>query len=158
VDSILGEGATFHIQLPIVESDAGLENGTAEIETSLSDTKHLLVVNNEPYIRDLLARSLGQLRYTVDLAEDGQEAWRKIQRRSYDCVIMDLQMPNMSGQELFGLIQGFKPDLARKSIFMTGDIVTPQTQAFVSSVSRPTLSKPFELEELREHIQMLLER
>ncbi len=157
VESSLGEGTTFHIQLPIVGSDAGSENGIAEIKTSLSRIKHLLVVDDEPHIRDLLARSLGQLRYTVDLAKDGQEAWRKIQRWSYDCVIMDLQMPNMSGQELFGLIQGFKPDLARKSIFMTGDIVTPQTQAFVSSVSHPTLSKPFELEELREHIQMLLE-
>jgi two-component system NtrC family sensor kinase len=69
---------------------------------------------------------------------------------------MDLKMPNMSGQELFGLIQEFKPNLAQKSIFMTGDMVTPQTRDFVASVSSPTLSKPFELKELCAHIQTLL--
>lgn len=153
-----GDGSTFHVELPIGRADADTAESLAAIESSSSYARHLLVVDDEPHIRDLLARSLGQQRYTVDLAGDGQEAWRKLQSRSYDCIIMDLKMPNMSGEELYGLITQSCPELAQKSIFMTGDMVAPETQAFVSSVSGPTLSKPFELEELRSHIHTLLEK
>ena len=61
----------------------------------------VLLADDEPSIRDLLRRALEMDPYTVDLAENGEQAWSKICQRHYDCIIMDLKMPGMSGQELF---------------------------------------------------------
>ncbi|MFQ6026502.1 MAG: response regulator [Dehalococcoidia bacterium] len=148
-ESVPGHGTTFHFELPVTSPP--------EEEREPSTTKHFLVVDDEPNIRDLLARSLTKERYTVDLAENGQEAWRKVQSVSYDLIIMDLKMPEMSGPELFQHIKEYNPELAEKTIFITGDLVSPNTLAFVIDAGNPTLTKPFELEHLRMQIRTSLE-
>ena len=148
-ESVPGQGTTFHIELPITSP--------LEEESGPSPTKHILVVDDEPHIRDLLARSLARERYTVDLAENGEEAWRKVQDISYDCIIMDLKMPGMSGPELFQHIKEYDQELAEKAIFITGDLVSPDTLEFVVTASNPTLTKPFDLEEIRLHIRTAVE-
>jgi len=148
-ESIPGEGTTFHIELPITSPP--------EEEREPSPTKHILVVDDEPHIRDLLARSLVRERYTVDLAENGEEAWRKVQSISYDCIVMDLKMPGMSGTKLFQHIKEYDQELAKKVIFITGDLVSPDTLEFVVTTGNLTLTKPFDLEELHLQISSALE-
>jgi two-component system NtrC family sensor kinase len=158
-----GNGATFHLEIPIVNPEDSLEaskNGTGQFDGKIAKrltTKHLMVVDDEPDIRDLLARSLELEPYTVDLAENGQEAWRKLQGRPYDCVIMDLKMPVMSGPELYRLIEESLPELAQKVIFITGDNMNPETSAFISSVDNQTMAKPFNMKELQLRIRTLLQ-
>ncbi len=96
-------------------------------------------------------------RYTVDLAEDGQEAWRKLAAVEYDCILLDLKMPGMSGPELYQLMQGTSEALASKVVFITGDTVSPETQDFVSKTANPLVTKPFRLEELLRTIHALWE-
>jgi two-component system NtrC family sensor kinase len=163
VESFPGNGTTFHIEIPIVGPEANLE--TPENKTTQSAgrsanrlaTKHLMVVDDEPDIRDLLARSLELERYTVDLAENGKEAWRKLQGRPYDCIVMDLKMSEMSGSELYRLMEESLPELAHKVIFMTGDTMSPDTHAFISTVDNLTLAKPFDMKELQLQIRTLLQ-
>ncbi len=144
-----GRGATIQIELPIV----GPEEAEAREETPpqlcLLSAKHLLVVDDETNIRDLVIRCLAKDHCTVDGAENGQEAWRKVREGIYDCVILDLKMPGMSGQQLYRTMKEFNPELAKKTIFITGDTVSPDTRDFVSVAGNPVLSKPFALEELR---------
>ena len=64
-------------------------------------SKHLLVVDDEPHIGNLLVRSLEMEHYTVDLADGGEDAVRKLTSMDYDCILLDLKMPGMSGKELF---------------------------------------------------------
>ena len=57
------------------------ESETSEIPSLASaerTTKHILVVDGEPQIRNLLGKYLESERFAVDLAEDGHEAWRKL--------------------------------------------------------------------------------
>ena len=157
-ESLPGNGTTFHIEIPIVGPEDSLETaGEGSSQLVSLKTKHLMVVDDEPDIRDLLARTLELERYTVDLAENGQEAWRKLQGRPYDCIIMDLKMSGMSGSELYHLMEESLPELAQKVIFMTGDTMSPNTSAFISSVDNHTMSKPFTMKELQLQIRKLLQ-
>ena len=108
---------------------------------------------DEPFIRDLLRKYLELKRYTVDLAEDGQEAWRKLLTMEYDCILLDLRMPGMSGPELYQLMQGTNEVLASKVVFITGDTVSPDTREFIDKTGNPVVTKPFRLEELMRTVQ-----
>jgi two-component system NtrC family sensor kinase len=160
-ESEVGEGATFHIELPVVSSEDEAEYeaaGSSPEPTRIPAPKpHLLVGDNEPLIRNLVAESLELQSYTVDLAEGGQEAWRKLQTIPYDCLVLDLKMPGMSGQEMFGLIEISKKELAGKVIFITGDTVNPDTCDFVASATNPVISKPFGLDDLHRQVLKVVE-
>ena len=158
-ESVAGEGATFHIELPIVgpERRGEVEPPGQRPQQIVGTTKHLLVVDDEPDIRDLLIRSLELERYTVDLAEEGEDAWRKLQKRLYDCILLDLKMPGTSGQELYKRIERSDGELARKVIFTTGDTIRPDAQEFVSTTGNPVMSKPLDLVQLRRQVREVLE-
>ncbi len=107
-------GATFHIRIPIVAQDGttGAETqGTATVPTL---TKHLLVVDDEPSVGNLLARPLETQNLTVDMAEGGVDAIRRLASMNYDCILLDLKMPGMSGKELFHQIKASDQKAAEK--------------------------------------------
>ena len=92
----------------------------------------------------------------VDTAVDGQEGWDKIQSTRYNCVVLDLKMPGMTGQQVHALIAESDEELGNKTIFMTGDIVSQITRDFIANSGNPVLTKPFRLEELVNLINSLL--
>ena len=55
-------------------------------------SKHILVVDDEPVIRALLSRVLSRVGYIVDVANEGSSAWDLISQRRYDAIIVDLKM------------------------------------------------------------------
>jgi CheY-like chemotaxis protein len=71
----------------------------------LTQQKRILLVDDEPNIRFVLATILQQEGYVVDVAEDGFKALRKLQQNMPDLVITDLRMPNMNGFELLSVIR-----------------------------------------------------
>ena len=147
-ESELGKGASFHIELPIVLPVDATEAPPLESPTAPAFAKHLLVVDDEPHIRNLLARSLEMQRYIVDLAEEGKEAFRKLASMSYDCILLDLKMPGMSGREVFQLMEESDPQAAKKVIFITGDASDPDTRDFIAKSNNPVVLKPFHLDDV----------
>jgi signal transduction histidine kinase len=147
-ESELGKGAIFHIELPIVLPADSAESPTVESASAPIVEKHLLVVDDEPHIRDLLARSLEMQHYTVDLAEEGKEAFRKLNTMSYDCILLDLKMPGMNGKEVFQLMEESDPQVAKKVIFITGDASDTDTRDFIAKSSNPVVLKPFHLDDV----------
>ena len=154
-ESVEGEGATFHIELPILSAQEE-EDSVDRTVPSLTAPGNVLAVDDEPEIRALLRRSLELDLYSVDLARDGEEAWQMLQKKPYDCILIDLKMPRMSGQELYRLIEESYADLVSMVIFITGDTVNSKTHDFVSSTGNLIMNKPFEMAELRTHIGQLI--
>ena len=128
-----------------------------EQDTGPASYKHLLVVDDEPVIREVLRKSLESQRYTVDVAQDGEEAWAKTYATSYDCILLDLNMPGSSGEEYYRLVEQWDEGMAKKVIFITGNAVTPDTHAFIFAAGNPVMRKPFHLEELHRGILKSLE-
>ena len=121
-------------------------------------TSHVLVVDDEPDLRAVLVKQFELRRYNVDQAGDGEEAWRKLQSMVYNCVLLDLRMPGMSGKEFYERLQAESPELIDRIIFITGDTVNPATKSFLSSVANPVLSKPFDFRELEQMVVSVINR
>ena len=157
-ESTLGGDTTFLITLPVPLTPL-TPSTTPEAEPAhpAVASMRILVVDDEPSARDLIARALAKDNHTIEQASDGDDAWRQIRSTSYDCVIADLRMPGSSGQELYRLVEESDPDLAARFIFITGDTMSPDTNTFLSSVAADSLMKPIDITELRRRVAELHE-
>ncbi|HEY7867851.1 MAG TPA: response regulator [Methylomirabilota bacterium] len=117
----------------------------------------ILVVEDESSIRELIANILLLDDHEVDTARDGVEALYRIERRKYDLIISDLQMPNLDGPGLYETLRKrFGQDLPRV-IFITGHADADQFVPFLAETGDPVLAKPFSADDLRTLVGWVLE-
>lgn len=103
VQSTPGEGSTFWFRVPLaLDDDADLTQRHDETDKNpsgvLEGTRVLLVEDNE-FSQDVAAGLLARAGVTVAIANDGIEALDTLRTESFDCVLMDIQMPRMDGLE-----------------------------------------------------------
>lgn len=160
--SKVDEGATFYIRLPVT---ANLEAPALDDSSNSPDfgagskpARHILVVDDEPDLRSVLAKQLELRRYNVDQAGDGEEAWRKLECLRYDCILLDLRMPGMGGQGLYEKVNAAYPELVDRIIFVTGDTVGTATRAFLDNIANPVVSKPFDIRKLEQLVAAISNR
>jgi CheY-like chemotaxis protein len=84
----------------------------------------------------------------VAVAADGRRALELIAEQSFDVVLCDLIMPEMSGMELFEAVQKSKPHQAARFVFVTGGTSSPEAREFLSNVPNPRAYKPVRAEDL----------
>jgi signal transduction histidine kinase len=153
-----GEGARFRIELPVggaVQVAEPETPATALPPPSLSSK--LLVVDDEPGITRVLARLLRREGHEVDTALHGQQALRMLQEQDYDLVLCDLRMPELDGPSLYRHIMDNKPHYLRRFIFLTGDTLSPEADAFLNQADAPCLVKPFSAAQGRQVVQQALQ-
>ena len=96
----------------------------------------------------MLARALGGEAYDVTTVKGGAAALSALEGSSFDLVLCDLMMPEVSGEEVYREAVRRWPQLARRFIFMTGGAFTPRGRQFLAGVPVPVLEKPFSIQEL----------
>ncbi len=154
VESHSRRGTTFVVEIPVVEVEEPEEEVPARPQRPHSYSMlKVLAVDDEPMITDLLSRVLTGLGHEVDSASDGAEALRMINMSDYDAILLDVKMPGLGGPEVLRCIEGLRPELAERVLFITGDTVSPSTQAFFLEEDVDVLHKPFSLEELKAGMQ-----
>ncbi|MCH7481851.1 MAG: GAF domain-containing protein [Chloroflexi bacterium] len=153
-ESDLGTGATFHVELPVLVTPPPRAASPVEEQPPVPPMR-ILVVDDEPNARDLMARVLMSDGHAVDTASDGADAGSRLREASYDCVVTDMRMAGMGGEELYRLTEQTIPELAGRFIFVTGDTMSPETSAFLSSTASPHLMKPIDGGELRRRVAEL---
>lgn len=121
VESELGRGSTFWftVDLCTVEEIQPSLSATPELVDPVSlDPKRgrLLLAEDNPINQKVALHLLGRLGYNVDLAQNGAEAVEMVQRRKYDLVLMDCQMPVMDGFQATKAIRQLDPPLSRITI------------------------------------------
>jgi len=116
IESREGEGTTFIIQLPaaLEEPAAAPDEGAAEAARML----RVLVVDDEPMVREVVAQCLAADGHTTVTAEDGRMGLEAFQTGKFDLVIVDRAMPEMSGDELAARIRRVASD--QPIIMLTG--------------------------------------
>ena len=117
----------------------------------------ILVVDDRPENRDLLARRMTREGYVVTLAENGREAMEKLRGKAFDLVLLDIQMPEMNGYEV---LEQVNADEALRHI----PIVVVSAVSEVDSVARCVqlgaqdyLFKPFNAVLLKARVTASLE-
>lgn len=120
----------------------------------LGDGRPVLVVDDEDAVRTVVRRALARDGWAVEEATDGPSALELLRgaSRSWAAVLLDLSLPGMNGQELFGMIQRERPELVGRLAFSSG-----APSEFVDGSGRPLLVKPFQLDTLRELVHRLAE-
>ena len=155
-----GGGAAFRVSMPISgeeqASAPALPAAEARPGKRLLEARSVLVVEDEPVVLDLLARLLTDVGAHVTMAQDGEEAWRLLTSESFDLVVTDLCMPNVSGQELYERVCKERPGLMRRFVFATGDLVRAETLAFLDGLPNRILPKPLEVETVRRVLAQAL--
>lgn len=110
----------------------------------------ILVVDDEVSIREFLDIMLKKEGYEVTLAEDGQKAKDVLTKKSFDMVISDLQMPNVTGLELLKFVKDSYPDLVFMMITAFGTTETAVEAMKMGAYDY--ITKPFKLDEVRLNI------
>lgn len=99
LESKVGQGAAFKVFLPVTSASTG--STEAPLRLPLGGGERVLVVEDDPSIRGLVARILQKSGYRALMAEDGNAALRMIsQEDEIDVILTDVVMPKMSGMEL----------------------------------------------------------
>jgi two-component system NtrC family sensor kinase len=142
-----GRGSSFTVQLPLASRPPAPppEPGTG------APTKRLrvLVVDDEPHILHYMRATLEAWGHTPVVASNGREGLELTERETFDLVISDLRMPELGGREFYEELARRQPAMLDRLVFSTGDTVRGDTLAFLESIDRPYLHKPFSLAELR---------
>jgi CheY-like chemotaxis protein len=118
----------------------------------------VLIVDDEPAIRNILARILSNKGLQTQTVSSGKAALAMLHETGFDLLVADLKMSGLSGMDLYQTLRKKRPDMADKTVFITGDTMTEETNEFLSSSGRPYLAKPFTPMEFLEIIEHALER
>ena len=119
------------------------------------DTAHLLVIDDDTRLRDLLQRYLSEQGFRVTTATDAADARAKLRSLAFDLLIVDIMMPGESGLSLTRTLreQSQVPILLLTAMSDSGDRIEG-----LSSGADDYLSKPFEPQELVLRINAILRR
>jgi two-component system response regulator MprA len=116
----------------------------------------ILVVDDEPAVRDSLDRALRLEGYTVQLAADGSEALEVVSEQPPDAIVLDLMMPGIDGLEVCRRLRG-QGDRTPVLILTARDAVSDRV-AGLDAGADDYIVKPFALEELLARLRALLRR
>ncbi len=117
---------------------------------------HILVVDDEPAVRDSLRRSLTFNGYQITLASDGVEALSAISERQPDALVLDLSMPKLDGLSTCRALRASGNDLP--VLVLTARDAVADRVAGLDAGADDYLVKPFALEELLARLRALLRR
>jgi two-component system, NtrC family, sensor kinase len=179
-----GVGSTFIVELPL-GVDAGADGGTAEggfaglasaaigeavaveraepapnadatADPSSQRPVRVLVLDDEPAIREFLGRALRRAGYEPLLAPTGAEALNIIRSSPPDAILCDHRMAGMNGTEFHDAVAAAAPELGRRFAFMSGDVLNPELRKFATSRGILLLAKPFDIATVGRTVAALL--
>jgi len=154
VTSELGKGTTFRVYIPVCQDAATpIERAPALVEPE--NRESILLVDDEPGIREAIQKFLITQGYRVSIASDGAEALDLAGRQPFGLLISDMVMPNMSGPELLAKFRELHPKAA--ALLISGYTGKVDGQTLLGGAT-DFLQKPFPLSKLSTKIRELLDQ
>jgi PAS domain S-box-containing protein len=157
VRSVKGKGSTFYftVKFPIGSSNDLVEKDYSLIHTDVLKNKRILVVEDNQINQFLVISLLKKWKTILDTAENGKVAIEKLNTRNYDIILMDIQMPIMSGIEATSIIRN-KLKLTTPIIALTAKAIKGDDKEFLNAGMNDYISKPFSEHELVNKISKLI--
>ncbi len=149
VQSPRDRGAAFLLELPVSGSTVRLADPPPP--QALPDVPRgtrVLVIEDEEALGEAVAAALADEGFNPDRASDGEQALRKLRERHYDVIICDLKMPKVDGIAFFREVSDSMPHIARRLIFVTGDVAGTDAEQFLEESGCRWVPKPFRLRDL----------
>ena len=152
IQSELGKGTTFTIRLPVYIEEARKETEAAPVLETKTQLL-VLVIDDEPMVRELVTEYLTADGHVVESATNGREGLEKFHARVFDFVITDRAMPEMNGDEVARAIKRETPSIPVVMLTGLGDIIK-DTGSLPPDVNR-VVSKPVNRLELQRAVMEL---
>jgi PAS domain S-box-containing protein len=154
-----GHGTTIKIYLPRVEEDLDTLHGRDKTDFLPRGRETVLLVEDEPSVRDLAHRLLNQQGYKVLEAANGEEALRVVQEHNGEeihLLLTDVVMPQMGGKELAEKLETLRPDI--KVLYTSGYTDDAIVHQGILEHGTYFLQKPFSLQTLSHKVREVLDR
>jgi CheY-like chemotaxis protein len=149
VTSQVGQGTTFTIDLTAAEASE-LET-IAPQQPPATRSLSIMVIDDEPLVRETLAEMLQELSHNVVVADGGRVALEKLRAGDFDLVFTDLSMPEMDGWETASEIRRHWPDINIILVTGYGKNTVPPDGA--TDLVDGTIGKPFNFDQVAETIE-----
>jgi signal transduction histidine kinase/CheY-like chemotaxis protein len=148
VDAARDHGAAFVVKLPVSGTAVARPPKPAAPSMEAVRGASVLIVEDERALAVAVGEALTDAGLVVDHAGDGEKALALVRQKSYDVLICDLKMPRIDGMTLYRAIAATTPALARRVIFVTGDVAGTDAERFLADSGCRWLAKPFRLGDL----------
>ncbi len=156
VDSEAGRGTTFHVYLPVVDDE---ENHEEEVKQTIlpHGDEHVLLVDDEPLLVEIMKRTLSILGYRVTSFTDSRQALEWFDRHAdrVDVVVTDMTMPHQTGADLARKILAARPQMP--IILCTGYSEVMDADRASAMGIRKFLAKPVENRTLAQSVRDVLD-
>jgi PAS domain S-box-containing protein len=155
LDSEPGRGTRIALYLPRMEPSLMPELPTPQPPAALGSGEHVLLVEDDPVVRLLMAEALTELGYRLLQAGNGREALKILESGvPVDLLLTDVGLPGMSGKQLADEARRLRADLP--VLFATGYAHDAQARSGNLGARTAILSKPFAIEQLSSKLRALL--
>ena len=153
-----GSGASFYVELPV--SGTPLQRQAAapprtDFESLIGST--VLVVEDEPALAAAVSEALTDAGFVVERAGDGEEALRRVGASAYDLIVCDVKMPKVDGIRFHQRLSASDAAMARRVVFVTGDVAGTEAEKFLQESGCRWLAKPFRLGDLLRTAREILD-
>ena len=176
-----GRGARFVIELPVnapaprsgsavapiaepppagtaVPRPGRRRGGRARAAPAAARRPRALVLDDEESIRTFLRKALTAAGFETIAVADGETAVSEVRAAPIDVALVDHRMAGMTGIDAFEAAVAIRPALAERWIFMSGDVLNPDLNAFAEARGIPLLAKPFDLTTVTRAVSDVIER
>jgi signal transduction histidine kinase len=154
VESEVGKGSTFRVELPAVRHIASDKASTGETEarhprpSQPPSRGRILIVDDEPIVCFSLERLLSPEADVVAVTSAKAALARIESGERFDVILCDLMMPEMDGAAMYEVLKKIVPGQAERMVFVTGGSFTMRARDFLERVQNQRLSKPFDVDAL----------
>ena len=160
VQSQFGKGSIFIVYLPQKISkhqsekiDININELPIENQKDLSGKKILIVDDNKLNIK-VAIKALQDFNFEIEECYDGLECLEKVKEKEYDLILMDIMMPNMSGESALAKLKENK-EFKTPVIALTADAISGAREKYIKEGFADYISKPFNKEEVKEKIEKI---
>jgi CheY-like chemotaxis protein/anti-sigma regulatory factor (Ser/Thr protein kinase) len=151
VETAPDRGATFRVRFP-AELAVRVVPPEPDVAVPIYRRRRVLAIDDEALLLKAYRRMLADV-HDVDTALGGRDALLLLEKdRNFDLILCDLQMPEMSGMDLYATVKSLYPELSDRFVFVTGGAFSAEARRFLEQAIT-CLSKPFRIEELLNIIE-----
>lgn len=116
----------------------------------------LLVIDDDPQVRDTIADTLRFDGHDVQTAAGGREGLALVSRNPYDLIFCDMRMPDLDGGALYDEIQRDYPRALKRIVFVTGEAHSFEYARLLRDSGIPLLENPITLQQLRNMVDRMV--
>ncbi len=151
------QGSCFVIYLPITRNSTELEEAVEKNELPRGHGERILVVDNEPHIRELAAQILEALGYRVDIVASGEDAIEYLRKQSVNLLVLDMIMdPGINGCETYLQAVVMQPGI--KAVICSGFSESMEVKRAQAAGAGDYLKKPYSIRDLAKRVHEELKR